>query len=657
MLCCGLLMGQAAHADISVSADGGFTVVTVSSGTNDWTALNANARGAQAVRVVTTGGYQLTADDMTKICGDWNNTSVFANMTRLDLEKADVATAGSTDSNTNDLWKLNRIGGLKEVTFPATAAYIPERCLQGNRTVTKVILPNSTTAGSMTLLTQCFSQMTALKTVVVGSSVGSFGTQVFQGTTSLENVEFEVGVTTIGKGAFQGCSGIRNIVLPESVTAIGDQAFEYSNIESIRLPNTLKTIGEKAFDNCPSLKSITIPASVESIASRAFQHNNSLTDVYVLGTNTKCAADAFEPATTYNSIYAASEADRQGTTVNRTWFKSGDPGNYPLPAMLHYPAAAKAKYLNRAFALHPEWTLVDGAGNVWPNPDNRDNLVDFFAHPETLADNQTDYYGWNNFLLVVSGVEGQVWNETRITDDRWYSMVLPFAMTQAQIEGAFGAGTEVCAFTRVETAATAEGTAITLYFSTDVSATEAHHPYMIHPSVKTTARDADGKLIGNFISGIDLAAAQASERAAAMVSVTRDGYTFKGSYGITEATYIPQYAYYLGGGEGTGYDLGFYRMMSADLTRDWGYWTKYSAIVLPNGPGASSAKMLRVGFPADTDTATRIEVVAGAASNKTAQATDAVYSLQGQLVRQGTTSLEGLERGVYIVNGKKYVVR
>ena len=30
-----------------------------------------------------------------------------------------------------------------------------------------------------------------------------------------------------------------------------------------------------------------------------------------------------------------------------------------------------------------------------------------------------------------------------------------------------------------------------------------------------------------------------------------------------------------------------------------------------------------------------------------------VYSLTGQKVRQGTTSLEGLPEGIYIVNGKK----
>ena len=34
-----------------------------------------------------------------------------------------------------------------------------------------------------------------------------------------------------------------------------------------------------------------------------------------------------------------------------------------------------------------------------------------------------------------------------------------------------------------------------------------------------------------------------------------------------------------------------------------------------------------------------------------------VYSLSGQVIRRNTTTLQGLSRGIYIVNGKKYLVR
>ena len=36
---------------------------------------------------------------------------------------------------------------------------------------------------------------------------------------------------------------------------------------------------------------------------------------------------------------------------------------------------------------------------------------------------------------------------------------------------------------------------------------------------------------------------------------------------------------------------------------------------------------------------------------------DNLYDLNGRIVRRGTTSLEGLPRGIYIVNGKKALIK
>lgn len=668
-----------AKAAIAVSGSDGSYTLTVGTGTtaDDWTNLSSDVKGATSIKIVTTDSYELTSTDMTKICRDWNDAPyLFTAVTTLNLENADVATDNTSSADNNDLWKLKRLSTLQVITFPKSAIYIPERCLQGNTTVTEIIIPNGDTAGTMTLSSQCFSQMTALKKIIVGSAVGSFGTQTFQGSTALESVEFVPGVTTIGEGAFQGCTGIKSIILPESVTSIGQLAFEYTNIESIRLPNTLKTIGNCAFDQCHQLKSITIPASVKTIETGAFQHNWNLTDVYVLGTTTKCAADAFAPESTYSQLAAAAVADRTGTTVNRSWFKYTGT-EFSAPAVLHYPSAAKSYYVNKAYSAFSNYTLTDADGDVWPNPDNISSVVDYFAHPAYLSEgntersyggaagyNQSDYYGWNNFMLATSKVEQEVWPETRVTADRWYSMIFPFAMTKAQIEGAFGAGTEVCEFSKVATASTTDANGntvktITLYFSTDVTATEAHHPYMIHPSVKTTAKDANGNLIGNTIAGVDKTAALASEATANKVTVTVDGYKFIGSYGVTTETYIPKYDYYLGGGDGT-YQLGFYRMMSDVTPRTWGYWTKYTAIVEPPTKDNASAKFMPASFgDMDDGTVTKIDVVAGAQGGvavRTAYA-DKVFNMQGQVVREGTTSLDGLDKGMYIVNGKKYVVK
>jgi hypothetical protein len=68
-----------------------------------------------------------------------------------------------------------------------------------------------------------------------------------------------------------------------------------------------------------------------------------------------------------------------------------------------------------------------------------------------------------------------------------------------------------------------------------------------------------------------------------------------------------------------------------------------------------------VSFLATDNGTTDIKVVVGADTAAQRQtgtpAAQGVYTLQGQLVRQGSGPLDGLDRGIYILNGKKYVVR
>lgn len=56
----------------------------------------------------------------------------------------------------------------------------------------------------------------------------------------------------------------------KKVTSIGDEAFEYSEITSVTIPDTVTSIGECSFNACFDLESITIPSSVKSIGGSAF---------------------------------------------------------------------------------------------------------------------------------------------------------------------------------------------------------------------------------------------------------------------------------------------------------------------------------------------------------------------------------------------------
>jgi hypothetical protein len=89
------------------------------------------------------------------------------------------------------------------------------------------------------------------------------------------------------------------------------------------------------------------------------------------------------------------------------------------------------------------------------------------------------------------------------------------------------------------------------------------------------------------------------------------------------------------------------------LSSDWGpiYGTTWKLV-----DKAAGAKQLSIsinGVEEDTTTG-----IAGLTIDNGAQtATQKVFNLNGQMVKSNSTSLENLPKGIYIVNGKKYVVR
>ena len=107
-------------------------------------------------------------------------------------------------------------------------------------------------------------------------------------------------------------------------------------------------------------------------------------------------------------------------------------------------------------------------------------------------------------------------------------------------------------------------------------------------------------------------------------------------------------------------------------------WSQYSAIIRPdataleeieqymvlntNAGGGASAKGVDVEFGAwEVVTPTEIRQIIVDAEEKGQEVKEinlnVVFNINGQIVRQGTTSVEGLPKGMYVVNGKKYMVK
>ena len=101
--------------------------------------------------------------------------------------------------------------------------------------------------------------------VTIPNSVTSIGGSAFYNNSDLTSVTIPNSVTSIGTWAFYNCSGLTSVTIPNSVTSIGENAFcGCSGLTSVTIPNSVTSIGSGAFASCIGLTSITIPNSVTS---------------------------------------------------------------------------------------------------------------------------------------------------------------------------------------------------------------------------------------------------------------------------------------------------------------------------------------------------------------------------------------------------------
>jgi hypothetical protein len=434
--------------------------------------------------------------------------------------------------------------------------------------------------------------------------------------------------------------------LPESITEIGTGAFEKcANITTLRLPNSLKYIRSEAFVGT-SISSVIIPASVELVEDQAFGSIKTLEDVYVLGENTKAEPLAFQP-TDYTYGYSLSNT-QNGDTVNINDYttKTG------LHTVLHYPAGAYEKYVNRytrvigtdqyASSGYPDWNnkwVYDADGNKLPV------LADQYFDKTT-----GDYAGWNEFMLTAK-LKG-TYPDYRLIDSKWYSVCFPFDLDAKQIGNAFGSATEVCEFSGVQVGTNPDKSKyITLQFKDQVTEMKAHHPYMIHPGLHGATYNMIMDVTEDTDTDNDGFAAKLKRESK---SITADGvvYTFIGNH--TEGAKIPKYSYYYYSGSDPRWSVGFYKAMRTDAV-----FTPHTAVVeLSRDNGVSGAKQ-------NFFTKTFKILDGGTTGINGINSTDAVnnpnsqnvYNIYGQIVRSGSASVDNLPAGVYIVNGKKYIVK
>ena len=248
------------------------------------------------------------------------------------------------------------------------------------------------------------------------------------------------------------------------------------------------------------------------------------------------------------------------------------------------------------------------------------------------AQNQAGWFGFGDVrLFKVADLDAITLNENetctpeakvadvtlnRTLTTHWNSIVLPFAVSKKQIAAQFGEGTVVAAYKD----ATIDETSTTLNFEV-VEEMQANVPYLIKPAQAGNTYTFEGVAI----------------KPADNLEAGEGEIKFVGNY--ENGKQLAEGDYFIDANRNQFYSANGTETMKA-----------FRAIFVSTA--AAPAKTMFFSIRGNSGETTGIEDVKTLAGK-----TFDVYSIDGMLVRKNATNLNGLAKGVYVVNGKKYIAK
>lgn len=228
----------------------------------------------------------------------------------------------------------------------------------------------------------------------------------------------------------------------------------------------------------------------------------------------------------------------------------------------------------------------------------------------------------------------------------WNAICLPYSINRRQIEEVFGDGTMVVLMKNIETSN--KKVMFIEHANQDII---AGYPYLIFPTDKADTNKDDHSVIESITTRATFGEADSplfsvgtDEKTYPGAEMQSDALVFKGTFTnttLTEGSYVVTKKGVLSRILKNGMNIKPYR--------SYIYFNRVTA----NAKAISLQNMNVNGFENDEDNTTGIENLLFESGILTHSAD--VYSIDGQLVRSKALNFNGLPKGVYIVNGKKYV--
>ncbi|EAY04469.1 surface antigen BspA-like [Trichomonas vaginalis G3] len=91
--------------------------------------------------------------------------------------------------------------------------------------------------------------------------------------TNLKTLKIPDTVTEIYNGVFAGCVYLGEITLGAGMTYIPNNCFSNAKITKIIIPENITSIGDYAFSDCPNLKEVVLPSTITNLGGSCFPTN------------------------------------------------------------------------------------------------------------------------------------------------------------------------------------------------------------------------------------------------------------------------------------------------------------------------------------------------------------------------------------------------
>lgn len=164
-----------------------------------------------------------------------------------------------------------------------------------------------------------------LKSIEIPNSVKNLGVASFLACRRLVKLELPDDITYIPKSCLSLCTGLEELHLPSKLEKVGYEGVAYCiSLKKMELPSSLKEIEEFGFTNSRNLKSLRIPNSLRVIREGCFKNCDSLQVIEIPSSVEEIAEYAFTNCLSLKEIHLSDGLKKIGVCA---FGRSGNPSS------------------------------------------------------------------------------------------------------------------------------------------------------------------------------------------------------------------------------------------------------------------------------------------------------------------------------------------